>query len=123
MYKVCNTEIKYTVENKEYTNTISTQKLQTNGATLNIVYDPSNPNDSLFKTGWRKNIAYILIAFAVFSIIAAGIRYYIVKTYKVAAAATGIGEGVSMLATPFQSNQSSNFIDSSPEMLTEVTSD
>ena len=131
MYKECNTEIKYKVENKEYTNTISTQTIQENGSKVNVVYDPSNPNDSLFKTGWRKRFSYILLAIAVFIIVAAGIRYYIVKNFKIAAAATGFGEGASMVAAPFQSNPSpvpSSFVDSSmgPEMLTlvpEVTSE
>jgi len=109
MHKECNTEIKYTVENKEYVNTVVTQTIQANGAKVNIVYNPSNPGDSLFKTGWRKIGAYILLATALFIIVAASIRYYIVKNFKIAAAATGIGEGAAMVAAPFQSS----FVDSS----------
>ena len=69
------------------------------------MFDPNNPEDSLKKTGMRRTFAYILIGVAIVMIIAAVIRYYIVKTYKVAAAATGVGEAASIVATPFQSSE------------------
>ena len=71
---------------------------------VKIVYDPKNPNDSRMRTGMRRIIAYVLIGLAVVIIAAAVIRYYIVKTYKVAAAATGVGEVASIVASPFQSS-------------------
>jgi hypothetical protein len=126
VYKKCDTELKYTVDNKEYQNTTSNQKIQLNGSKVKVVYNPSNPNDSMFKTGWRRRSAYILLAIAVFIIIAAGIRYYIVKTFKIAAAASGFGEGAAMAAAPFQylsssssssSPDSTSFADSPDEML------
>jgi len=115
VYKKCDSELKYTVDNKEYKNTISTQIIQLNGSKVKVVYNPSNPNDSMFKTGWRRRSAYILLAIAVFIIIAAGIRYYIVKTFKIAAAASGFGEGAAMAAAPFQSSSSSSYSSSSPD--------
>ena len=122
MYKQCNAEIKYTIENTDYVNTIETDKVKANGTKVKIVYDPSNPNDSILKTGWRKITGYVLISLAVITIIGASIRYYIVKNFKIAAAASGIGEGAAMIAAPFQSNSSgmtSSFTDStmSNEML------
>jgi hypothetical protein len=124
-YKQCDTTIKYTVANTSYSNTISTQQIYANGSKVNVVYDPSNPNNSLFKSGWRKRFAYILLAIAVFIIVAAGIRYYIVKNFKIAAAASGFGEGAALISAPFQSSSSNFFTESnnSPmpdEMLTFV---
>jgi hypothetical protein len=110
--KVCYSEIKYTVDNKEYQNTISNQIIQLNGSTVKVVYNPSITTDSMFNTGWRRRLAYILLAIAVFIIIAAGIRYYIVKTFRIAAAASGFGEGAAMAAAPFKSFSSSS---SSPD--------
>lgn len=106
-HKDCNNTVKYNINNEEYENIISTNKVFANNSTVQIVYDPKNPNDSLIKTGMRRTFAYILIGLAVIIVIAAVIRYYIVKTYKVAAAATGVGEAASIVATPFQSSEPS----------------
>ena len=103
-HKDCNTTIKYNVDNKQYENIISTDNLFAKDSKVKIVYDPSNPNDSRMRTGMRRIIAYVLIGLAIIIIAAAVIRYYIVKTYKVAAAATGVGEAASIVATPFQSS-------------------
>ena len=103
-HKDCNTTVKYNINNEEYENIISTNKLFAKNSTVQIVYDPKNPNDSRIKTGMRRTLAYILIVLAVIIVVAAVIRYYIVKTYKVAAAATGVGEAASMFASPFQSS-------------------
>lgn len=103
-HKDCNTTIKYKVENKDYENIISTGNLFAKDSKVKIVYDPKNPNDSRMRTGMRRIIAYVLIGLAVVIIAAAVIRYYIVKTYKVAAAATGVGEVASIVASPFQSS-------------------
>ena len=106
-HKDCNTTVKYNVNNKDYENIISTNNLFAKNSKVKIVYDPNNPNDSHMRTGMRKIIAYVLIALAVIIIFTAVIRYYIVKTYKVAAAATGVGEAASIIATPFQSSRPS----------------
>ena len=103
-HKDCNTTVKYNVDDKDYENIISTTNLFAKDSKVKIVYDPNNPNDSLMKTGMRRIIAYVLIGLAVVIIAAAVIRYYIVKTYKVAAAATGVGEAASIVAAPFQSS-------------------
>jgi len=103
-HKDCNTTVKYKVNDKDYENIISTTNLFSKDSKVKIVYDPNNPNDSLMKTGMRRIIAYVLIGLAVVIIAAAVIRYYIVKTYKVAAAATGVGEAASIVAAPFQSS-------------------
>lgn len=103
-HKDCNTTVKYNVNNKDYENIISTTNLFAKDSKVKIVYDPKNPNDSRMRTGMRRIIAYVLIGLAVIMIATAVIRYYIVKTYKVAAAATGVGEAASIVATPFQSS-------------------
>lgn len=103
-HRECKTTINYNVNSKEYENIISTDNLLSKNSKVNIVYDPNNPEDSLKKTGMRRTFAYILIGLAIVMIVAAVIRYYIVKTYKVAAAATGVGEAASIVATPIQSS-------------------
>lgn len=103
-HRKCRTTVNYNVNSKEYENIISTDNLLSKNSKVNIVYDPNNPEDSLKKTGMRRILAYVLIGLALVTIGAAVIRYYIVKTYKVAAAATGVGEAASIFATPFQSS-------------------
>lgn len=103
-HRKCRTTVNYNVNSKEYENIISTDNLLSKNSKVNIVYDPNNPEDSLKKTGMRRILAYVLIGLALVTIVAAVIRYYIVKTYKVAAAATGVGEAASIFGTPFQSS-------------------
>ena len=104
--KDCNTTVKYTVDGKDYENIVSTNKLKLKDSTIDLVYNPKEPSDSVAKTGARRFGAYILIGISLLMVIGAIIRYYIVKTYKVAAAATGVGEAASIVATPFQSSSS-----------------
>ena len=103
-HKSCNTKYKYTVDSNEYENIVSTTKLHVKNTKIKVLYDPKNPADSVIKTGTRKMVAYILLGVALLIIIFAVVRYYIVKTYKVAAAATGVGEAASIAASPFQSS-------------------
>ena len=97
--KACNSTIKYNVNNKDYTNFVKTSTIKKIGAITEIVYDPNNPGASSQKTGMRRIFAYILIGFALFIMIAASIRYYVVKAVPFVAAASGIGEGTSMIAS------------------------
>ena len=108
-HKDCNTTLQYTVNGKEYENTLQTSKLQSKGTSVEILYNPENPSDSVMKTGARRIVAYILIGVSLLIVAGAIIRYYIVKNYKVAAAATGVGEAASIVSAPFQSSSSSSF--------------
>lgn len=60
------------------------------------MYDVNNPNDVQKKNNVRHIIAWVLIFVSIFILFAVIIRYYIVRTYKIAAVATGVGEGLGM---------------------------
>lgn len=118
--KLCDTVYTYRVEKDSYKDTRTTSKQFANDMKVDVLYDPSNPADSVIRTGWRKRGAYIMIIIAFVMVVFAAARYYIVKEYKFAASATGIGEGLSIMSSPFRSSTSSAPVDMSTDMLTPV---
>lgn len=100
----CSPNVKYTVNGKEYDKTYESMSVFTfysSGQNVTILYNPENPEDSVIKTFFnRKTIAWILIGLSILILVGSAINYYIVKTYKFAAA----GEGVANVASKFRSS-------------------
>lgn len=117
--KLCDTKYTYSVNKKPYRDTKTTSIQYANDMRLDILYEPSNPANSVIRTGWRKRGAYVMIIIAFVMVLFAAARYYIVKEYKFAASATGIGEGLSIMSSPFRSSSSAP-VDMSTDMLTPI---
>jgi uncharacterized membrane protein len=80
----CNLDLKYTINNKEYTNKLMIDNAKfnyTEGNTLKINYDSSNPN-SISEYTDNNTMSYLLIVGGVVLIIALGANYYFVHKYK-----------------------------------------
>ena len=92
----CMTDIQYIVDQKAYLASIPTTVMKTTDSKIDLAYDPNNPNDIVMKTGWRRRAAYIMFFVAILIILVAYVRYYIVKTYKFAAAGVGAAETASI---------------------------
>jgi anionic cell wall polymer biosynthesis LytR-Cps2A-Psr (LCP) family protein len=66
------------------------------GQAMELVYDPRNPQDAKKKLLSRATIGWILIGIAIFIVVAAAVHLYLVKRFKFAAAASGVGQGINM---------------------------
>lgn len=88
----CVIDYEYTVDNKAYKlSSIQLQGTYVSGNTVNMLYDKKNPdNHKLNPTNW-KLIGWICIGIGIFIVIAAWVWFYITRTYKIAAAANGVG--------------------------------
>lgn len=87
----CLLKLSYSVDGKAYEREYGTHSgFYAPNTTLNIRYDPSNPND--ITVGMRKKtIAIIILCIGVFVLIMAWVWWWIVNTFKFAAAAQGVG--------------------------------
>lgn len=84
----CDLMVSYTVGGKEYTTPLTTQgPVQVKGASIDIQYNPENPNDIREKTVSNKSIGIVLILVGIVIMAIAIIWFWITMTYKVAAAA------------------------------------
>lgn len=84
----CDLVVVYTVDGKEYKTQLTTQgPVQTKGNTIDIQYNPENPNDIIQKTVSNKTIGIWLIVIGIVIMAIAIIWFWITMTYKVAAAA------------------------------------
>lgn len=95
---ICNMTITYEVNNKIITNQLNTNIHYSVNDTFTILYNPSNPNEiAEFISNW-KILGGVLIGFGIFIIGGVILQYYIVRRYKFAAAAAGVGDGLGMIA-------------------------
>lgn len=96
----CVIDYEYTVNNKKYSRTGSeVQGAYVTGNKVKVSYDTSNPdNHSVLPINW-KFIGWICIIIGFIMVIVAWLWFYIANTYKVAAAATGVGTIVDMTTT------------------------
>jgi hypothetical protein len=87
----CVLSIEYTIDSKKYEKKINTRdNLYSIGSTIKIRYNPDVPTDTSTSVG-RKWIGIILLAIGLLILFGVWIHWYIVTTYKFAAAAQGVG--------------------------------
>lgn len=99
----CYTDIKYVVNNKEYTASINTGNLQyANGANVEITYDAQNPANVTTKIIRNKWIGIILSIIAIVLIGFGLFNYYMSQRFKLYAAAQGTGTALSLVSAPFR---------------------
>jgi uncharacterized membrane protein YraQ (UPF0718 family) len=105
----CFADVQYNVDNKTYSSQIHVGGVkQEPNSVIPLMYDVKNPNDVQRKNNIRKIVGWVLIGIAVIIIVAVWVRYYIVKTYKIAAVATGVGESVGIAASAANIGSSGN---------------
>lgn len=87
----CLIDVKYTVDNKEYTRQMSTIKSSpiAAGETVKITYDKTNPIDASVKTLSNGTIALILLVVGLLIAGGATFNYVLAKYFKLYAAGTG----------------------------------
>jgi hypothetical protein len=85
----CQVAFKYTVDSKEYTNTITTGP-QNVGSTVTLRYDVKNPNNVTNNLISKDILGWILFGFAILIIAGVSLNYYIAQRFKFAAAGNGV---------------------------------
>lgn len=85
----CQVAFKYTVDSKEYTNTITTGP-QNVGSTVTLRYDVKNPNNVTNNLISKGILGWILFGFAILIIAGVSLNYYIAQRFKFAAAGNGV---------------------------------
>lgn len=93
----CILQLQYTVNKQVYTAQIQTTsgKYYSNGGTLNIKYNPENPTD-VTTAPKRKTIGWILVGVGILFVISSWVTWWIVRKFKFAAAADGVGTAYQM---------------------------
>ena len=87
----CIMNLVYTADGKIYdVKYAASNKLYVNGESVNIRYNPSNPEEytTMFPSRW---FGYILTGFALVLIIGSWFQWYITQKFQFAAAASGVG--------------------------------
>lgn len=65
----CNTRVKYTINGKEMSSSISTSKPHNSGDNVILYYDPKNPSSVTFtKPGTYKMVGYVLMCMSVLTV-------------------------------------------------------
>jgi hypothetical protein len=95
----CELEVMYKINGKVYNKTLQTTDSTdyTDVQTVTLYYDPDNPSDIVIHKEPTKTIGWIMIAISLFAIIMSFIQLYIVRKYKIAAAAAGVGGAARMM--------------------------
>jgi hypothetical protein len=93
----CILKIQIEVNGKTYdvSHSTSGSKQYFKGNTIKVRYDPSNPQDSSIEPS-RALVGWILLGVGAFIIIAVWIYWWIVSTFKFAAAAQGVSSAYNM---------------------------
>lgn len=95
----CDGTIKYEVNGTKYTKQIGNGGIINKGDVKTIRYDPSNPNEFSTSSASPKTIGWIMIGVSVILLILSWVWAWFVLSYKLAAAATGVG-AVADMAIP-----------------------
>lgn len=100
--KTCTATVQFTAaDGKQYSSIIT--GIYTIGQEVAVNYDPNHPA-TVNKSLSTRNIGIVLLVVGSLIIIAASVWFYLVQKYKVAAAATGIGEAGNIITSPFINN-------------------
>jgi hypothetical protein len=92
----CILNLKYTIDNKEFTNYITTQSniYYNQNAQIDISYELDNPNKIYIKSLDNMTISLISCGIGVVIILASAINYYLTYRYKFYAAGQGVASTV-----------------------------
>lgn len=87
--QICTTNVKYNVDNKEYKQQVNTHDTKlNNNDTIDIQYDPTNPNDISYKeSNMFMGSMFSFIGLIILCIVV--LYYYVIRTYKPLAAIEG----------------------------------
>lgn len=94
----CILNLKYTINNKEYTNYITTQSniYYNQNATIDITYEKDNPNKINIKSINNMTLSLISCGIGIVIILGSAINYYLVNRYKFYAAGHGVASTVNL---------------------------
>jgi hypothetical protein len=94
----CILNLKYTIDNVEYTNYITTQSniYYNKNASIDITYEVGYPNKIYIKSLDNTTISYISCVVGIVIILASSINYYLTSRYKFYAAGTGVASTVNL---------------------------
>lgn len=97
----CTIDYEYTVDGKKYTGTnYKIQGTYVVGSSLNTLYDRNNPdNHKIEPVNWRF-IGWIGVAIGVVLFFSVWIWFFVARTFKIAAAASGVGAFVEVATKP-----------------------
>ena len=87
----CRFTVEYKVDGKSYNHNFHTNSNTnySNLRTIELHYDPNNPADSSLEKNLSKNLGWFALVFGLFVLIGTWVRLWVVRKYKVAAAASG----------------------------------
>lgn len=91
----CTIDYEYTVDGKKYTG--SGYKIQGTyvvGSQLKTLYDRADPNNHKIEPISWKFIGWICVAVGIVMVIGVWLWYFIARSFKIAAAATGVGTAI-----------------------------
>jgi hypothetical protein len=94
----CILNLKYTINNVEYINYITTQSntYYNKNASIDITYELEDPNKIYIKSLDNTTISYISCGVGIVIILASAINYYLTSRYKFYAAGTGVASTVNL---------------------------
>jgi hypothetical protein len=94
----CVLKLKYTVNNKEYTNFITTQSniYYNQNANIDITYEKDDPNKIYIKSLDNTSMSLISCCIGIVIILGAGVNYYLTNNSKFYAAGTGVASTINL---------------------------
>jgi hypothetical protein len=92
----CKFDVKYTVDNIDYENTLSSTNVFSVGETITIWYDPNNPEQGEFNP-ISKTVGIVLIVSSIFVIVSVWLWVWLAQRYKFAAAGMGTAAVINMI--------------------------
>jgi hypothetical protein len=97
----CNLTVQYIVNQNTFTSplNINSQNDLTHTKTIEILYNPQNPNEIKYESVSSKTLASISSVVGIIIMFFAGLQYYLTHKYKAYAAATGVGVGASVVSS------------------------
>jgi hypothetical protein len=91
----CVISYEYTVDGKKYTTSgYTAYDTYSVGDKKTILYDTNNPENNKFDKAPWTTVGWVLIAIGIFILIGVWFWFYVVRRFKVAAAASGVGNVV-----------------------------
>lgn len=99
----CMTDVKYTVDGKEYTGKLNhtTMTPPADDSIINIRYDPTNPQT--ITNGPRQiTLGFAASCIAIIILVVVGLQYYFASRFKIYRAGEGMGTFLGLISAPFR---------------------
>ena len=95
----CNITVSYTVNNMKFQEIIwySGSKLYSNGQSISVYYEPSNPKQASLTGPVPHYVGVILIIVGILVVVFSWFIVWITRRYKFASAMVGVGGGISLM--------------------------